>query len=63
MIVDETDVVQKALKRLPPRLVYDRMFRQRRAMQCSLSHTILPPNEQTKPEDVVLYLRYSLSGG
>lgn len=47
--------MQKALKRLPPRLAYDRMFRHRRAMQCSLSHQLLPLNEQTKPEQVRLF--------
>ncbi|KAF8242223.1 ubiquinol-cytochrome c reductase complex 14 kDa protein [Wilcoxina mikolae CBS 423.85] len=57
LIAEENDVVQKALKRLPPRLVYDRMFRQRRAMQCSLAHQILPLEEQTKPEEDIHYLR------
>ncbi|KAI5813453.1 ubiquinol-cytochrome c reductase complex 14 kDa protein [Pyronema omphalodes] len=57
LISEENDVVQKALKRLPPRLVYDRMFRQRRAMQCSLAQTVLPKEEQTKPEDDIHYLR------
>lgn len=47
--------MQKALQRLPPRLVYDRMFRHRRAMQCSLAHQLLPPHEQTKPEEVGLF--------
>lgn len=61
-----------ALKRLPPKEAYDRVFRLRRAFQveqrlairrssegssilpsqCSLSHQLLPKDQQTKPEDV-----------
>ncbi|KAI5857192.1 cytochrome b-c1 complex subunit 7 [Tricharina praecox] len=57
ILAEENPIVQKALKRLPPRLAYDRMFRHRRAMQCSLSHQLLPLNEQTKPEQDINYLR------
>ncbi|PWY63438.1 14 kDa subunit of cytochrome bd ubiquinol oxidase [Aspergillus eucalypticola CBS 122712] len=56
LIPEETDVVQKALKRLPPKEAYDRIFRIRRAFQCSVSHTLLPAAEQTKPEEDVEYL-------
>jgi len=55
IIAEENPVVQKALKRLPPRLAYDRMFRHRRAMQCSLAHQLLPAHEHTKPEEVSFY--------
>lgn len=58
-----------ALKRLPPKEAYDRVFRLRRAFQvrwqsspqrlghltnpqCSLSHQLLPKDQQTKPEEV-----------
>ncbi|KIX05088.1 uncharacterized protein Z518_05960 [Rhinocladiella mackenziei CBS 650.93] len=56
LIPEENDVVQLALKRLPPKEAYDRVFRLRRAFQCSLSHQILPPEEHTKPEDDIAYL-------
>ncbi|GKZ21882.1 cytochrome b-c1 complex subunit 7 [Aspergillus brasiliensis] len=56
LIPEENDVVQKALKRLPPKEAYDRVFRIRRAFQCSISHTLLPAAEQTKPEEDVEYL-------
>ena len=62
-------MVQLALKRLPPKEAYNRIYRLRRAFQvrgygtlrlridclphqCSLSHTLLPKEEQTKPEEV-----------
>ncbi|KAI9367549.1 cytochrome b-c1 complex subunit 7 [Aspergillus egyptiacus] len=56
LIPEESDVVQKALKRLPPKEAYDRIFRIRRAFQCSVSHTLLSPSEHTKPEDDIPYL-------
>lgn len=42
----------KALKRLSPQESYDRVYRIRRAMQCSVTHKLLPKEEQTKPEEV-----------
>ncbi|KNG87233.1 cytochrome b-c1 complex subunit 7, partial [Aspergillus nomiae NRRL 13137] len=56
LIPEESEVVQTAIKRLPPKEAYDRVFRIRRAFQCSVSHTLLPANEQTKPSDDVEYL-------
>ncbi|MCJ1473051.1 Cytochrome b-c1 complex subunit 7 [Lambiella insularis] len=56
LIPEESDTVLLALKRLPPKEQYDRVFRLRRAFQCSLAHQLLPKNEQTKPEDDRLYL-------
>ncbi|OXV10083.1 hypothetical protein Egran_02156 [Elaphomyces granulatus] len=56
LIPEESDVVQQAIKRLPPKDAYDRVFRLRRAFQCSLSHTLLPSHEQTKPEEDQEYL-------
>ena len=72
LIPEESETVLLALKRLPPKEAYDRVFRMRRAfqvrsirntphrlthiantlLQCSISHQLLPKNEQTKPEDV-----------
>ena len=37
MIPEESDTVQRALKRLPAKEAYDRIFRIRRAFQVSLS--------------------------
>ncbi|KAF2266595.1 hypothetical protein CC78DRAFT_491447 [Lojkania enalia] len=56
LIPEENDVVQLALKRLPPKEAYDRVFRLRRAFQCSVSHQLLPKEEWTKPEEDDLYL-------
>ncbi|KAI9785676.1 MAG: Cytochrome b-c1 complex subunit 7 [Geoglossum umbratile] len=56
LIPEESDTVELALKRLPPKEAYDRVFRLRRAFQCSLSHQLLPKEEQTKPEEDILYL-------
>jgi len=56
LIPEENDTVQLALKRLPPKEAYDRVFRLRRAFQCSLSHQLLPVEERTKPEDDYAYL-------
>ncbi|OJJ41181.1 hypothetical protein ASPWEDRAFT_250126 [Aspergillus wentii DTO 134E9] len=56
LIPEENDAVQAALKRLPAKEAYDRVFRIRRAFQCSISHTLLPAEEQTKPSEDVEYL-------
>ncbi|KAF1810217.1 ubiquinol-cytochrome c reductase subunit 7 [Eremomyces bilateralis CBS 781.70] len=56
LIPEESDIVQQALKRLPPKEAYDRVFRMRRAFQCSLSHQLLPKAEQTTAEQDVPYL-------
>ncbi|KAF7585856.1 Cytochrome b-c1 complex subunit 7 [Aspergillus hancockii] len=56
LIPEESETVQKAIKRLPAKEAYDRVFRIRRAFQCSVSHTLLPAAEQTKPEEDVEYL-------
>ncbi|OCL14276.1 ubiquinol-cytochrome c reductase complex 14 kDa protein [Glonium stellatum] len=56
LIPEESEKVLLALKRLPPKEAYDRVFRMRRAFQCSISHQLLPKEEQTKPEDDIPYL-------
>ncbi|KAK8212898.1 Cytochrome b-c1 complex subunit 7, mitochondrial [Zalaria obscura] len=56
LIPEESETVLLALKRLPPKEAYDRVFRMRRAFQCSLSHQLLPKNEHTKPEEDYPYL-------
>jgi len=56
LIPEENDTVQLALKRLPPKEAYDRVFRLRRAFQCSLAHQLLPANEQTTVDEDKPYL-------
>ncbi|KAF2256239.1 14 kDa subunit of cytochrome bd ubiquinol oxidase [Trematosphaeria pertusa] len=56
LIPEENDTVQLALKRLPPKEAYDRVFRLRRAFQCSVSHQLLPKAEWIKPEEDTPYL-------
>ncbi|EEQ83618.2 ubiquinol-cytochrome c reductase subunit 7 [Blastomyces dermatitidis ER-3] len=56
LIPEENDTVQLALRRLPPKEAYDRVFRIRRAFQLSIEHQLLPVEEQTKPEEDVEYL-------
>ncbi|KAI1418695.1 putative ubiquinol--cytochrome-c reductase [Hypoxylon sp. FL1857] len=57
LIVEEDEKVIKALKRLPPKEAYDRVYRLRRAFQASATHKLLPKEEWTKPEEDVAYLR------
>ncbi|KIW05159.1 uncharacterized protein PV09_03710 [Verruconis gallopava] len=56
LIPEENETVQLALKRLPPKEAYDRVFRIRRAFQCSVSHQLLPKEEWTKPDEDTPYL-------
>ncbi|EMF08300.1 ubiquinol-cytochrome c reductase complex 14 kDa protein [Sphaerulina musiva SO2202] len=56
LIPEESPEAQLALKRLSPKEAYDRVFRMRRAFQCSLAHQLLPKHEWTKPEDDYPYL-------
>ncbi|KAI9657534.1 MAG: Cytochrome b-c1 complex subunit 7 [Alyxoria varia] len=53
---EESETMQLALKRLPPREAYDRVFRLRRAFQLSLSHQLLPEEEWVKPGEDIPYL-------
>ncbi|KAK7532412.1 cytochrome b-c1 complex subunit 7 [Phyllosticta citribraziliensis] len=56
LIPEENEVVLKALKRLSAKESYDRVFRMRRAFQCSLSHQLLPKDQWTKPDEDTPYL-------
>jgi len=56
LIIEEDENVQLALKRLPPREAYDRVYRIRRATQLSVQHKLLPKDQWTKPEEDVPYL-------
>ena len=61
LISEENEDVQQALKRLPPRQSYDRVFRIRRATQLSLQQKVLPRDQWTKPEEDKPYLGPLLS--
>ena len=54
--MEETPVMQKAIKRLPPSLSYARNFRILTAHQLSLTQQILPPEKALKPEEDDQYL-------
>ncbi|KAK0652990.1 cytochrome b-c1 complex subunit 7 [Cercophora newfieldiana] len=56
LISEENENVLTALKRLPAKESYDRIYRIRRATQLSLQHKLLPKAEWTKPEEDVPYL-------
>jgi len=56
LIPEESETVLLALKRLPQKEAYDRVYRLRRAFQCSLAHQLLPKEQHTKPEEDVAYL-------
>ncbi|KAL1584579.1 hypothetical protein WHR41_07059 [Cladosporium halotolerans] len=56
LIPEESEIMQRAMKRLTPKESYDRVFRMRRAFQCSLAHQLLPKEEWTKPEEDIRYL-------
>ncbi|KAH7096811.1 14 kDa subunit of cytochrome bd ubiquinol oxidase [Auriculariales sp. MPI-PUGE-AT-0066] len=57
LIREENHIVQKALSRLPAEVLQARSFRLKRAMQQSVLHKDLPPNEWLKPEEDVRYLQ------
>ncbi|OTB09091.1 hypothetical protein M426DRAFT_316383 [Hypoxylon sp. CI-4A] len=57
LIVEENEEVIKALKRLPPQVAYDRVYRLRRAFQASATHKLLPKDQWTKAEEDVPYLQ------
>ncbi|KAI5961278.1 APA2 [Candida theae] len=56
LLMEETPVMQKAIKRLPPSLSYSRNFRILTAHQLSLTQQILPPGKALKPEEDDHYL-------
>ncbi|KAM9839115.1 cytochrome b-c1 complex subunit 7 [Aulostomus maculatus] len=55
-ILDETEDVKEAVRRLPEKMYNDRMFRIKRALDLSLKHQILPKEQWTKYEEDVMYL-------
>jgi ubiquinol-cytochrome c reductase subunit 7 len=57
LIPDEGELVQEALRRLPPNEYYERIFRFRRAINLSIKKEELPKEEWTTAEKDVGYLR------
>ncbi|KAL3963276.1 hypothetical protein ACCO45_000280 [Purpureocillium lilacinum] len=57
LIEEERESTQLALRRLSPKESYERVYRIRRATQCSYQHKLLPKDQWTKPEDDQPYLR------
>ncbi|KAM3427902.1 hypothetical protein NHJ13734_008816 [Beauveria thailandica] len=51
LLEEEREAVQIAIKRLSSQESYDRIYRIRRATQCSYQHKLLPKEDWTKPED------------
>jgi ubiquinol-cytochrome c reductase subunit 7 len=52
LISEESEVMQTAIRRLPAKDTYERVFRFATAVQLSLSHHLLPKDQWLKPEDV-----------
>jgi len=57
LIEEENDIVQEALRRLSPQEQYRRAYRIRIAQQCGVTHTELPREQWTKPEEDIPYLK------
>jgi ubiquinol-cytochrome c reductase subunit 7 len=60
LIEEENDIVQEALRRLPPEEQYRRAYRIRIAQQCGVTHTELPKDQWLKAEDVPPHLQSEL---
>ncbi|EDK46743.1 ubiquinol-cytochrome c reductase complex 14 kDa protein [Lodderomyces elongisporus NRRL YB-4239] len=56
LLIEETPVMQKAIKRLPSSVSYARNYRILTAHQLSLSHQLLPADKALKPEEDDHYL-------
>ncbi|RCK54400.1 Cytochrome b-c1 complex subunit 7 [Candida viswanathii] len=56
LLLEETPVMQTALKRLPDDLSYSRNYRILTAHQLALSHHLLPAGKGVKPEEDTHYL-------
>ncbi|KAF7553427.1 hypothetical protein G7046_g7109 [Stylonectria norvegica] len=57
LLEEENDTAQKALKRLSPKESYERIYRIRRAVQCSYQHKLLPKDQWTTSSTDASYLR------
>ncbi|KAI5467202.1 cytochrome b-c1 complex subunit 7 [Mariannaea sp. PMI_226] len=57
LIEEENDVAQKALKRLSAKESYERIYRIRRAVQCSYQHKLLPKDQWVNQQTDARYLQ------
>ncbi|KAM5352597.1 hypothetical protein ACJ41O_005319 [Fusarium nematophilum] len=57
LLEEENENAQKALKRLSNRESYERIYRIRRAVQCSIQHKLLPKEQWTTKAQDVPYLQ------
>ncbi|KAJ2286160.1 Cytochrome b-c1 complex subunit 7 [Coemansia sp. RSA 2706] len=57
LLREETPIIQEAISRLNREETDNRVYRQKRAFQLSLSHQELPTPQWTKPEDDYKYLQ------
>jgi ubiquinol-cytochrome c reductase subunit 7 len=57
LIPDETPFVQEAIRRLPPQVQAERLYRMRTALNLSLKKMTLPKEEAVTAEQDVPYLR------
>ncbi|KAJ4267697.1 Cytochrome b-c1 complex subunit 7 [Fusarium torreyae] len=57
LLEEENDVAQKALKRLSNVESYERIYRIRRAVQCSYQHKLLPKEQWTTTATDKTYLQ------
>lgn len=55
-VLYEDDDVKEAIRRLPRHLYNERVYRQTRALNLSMTKTLLPQAEWTKYEEDVKYL-------
>ncbi|KAJ1994507.1 Cytochrome b-c1 complex subunit 7 [Dimargaris cristalligena] len=54
--IDADPVATEALRRLPAHEADARIFRMRRAIQCDLTHSLLPKEQWIRPEEDTRYL-------
>lgn len=57
LLPEEGELVQEALRRLPPREMQERNFRFKRAFSLTGTHSSLDSSEWIKPEEDLPYLR------
>ncbi|KAH6891443.1 cytochrome b-c1 complex subunit 7 [Thelonectria olida] len=57
LLEEENDTAQKALKRLSAKESYERIYRIRRAVQCSYQHKLLPKEQWVTQQSDARYLQ------
>lgn len=60
LLLDENPIMAEALRRLSPQLRYERLFRTKRAMDCDMKATELPPSEWITEAEDKPYVRQHL---